>query len=113
MSPLKCLCAALQAISLKPPFKPTKKPTPIIDDACCSLSPDSEVEKIRMRSRIPINISLAMLISQRVCRLDSNSTYWLPACRSLWEPLLMESKHRFFLFPIQYHEVSPPCIHLL
>ena len=45
---LPCLkaAAALQAISLESPVKPTKKPTPIIDDARRSSSPDSEVEKI-------------------------------------------------------------------
>ena len=37
-------------------------------------------------------------------RLDSRLT--IPVGQ---EPLLMESKRRFVLFPIQYHEVSLSC----
>jgi len=79
--------AALQAISLESPVKSTKKPTPIIDDARRSSSPDSEVEKneeeLDPRKRFVGDINL-------------------PESQ---EPLLMESKRRFVLFPIQYHEI--------
>jgi len=44
-TPSKKAAAALQAISLESPIKPTQKPTSIIDDARRSSSPDSEVEK--------------------------------------------------------------------
>jgi len=79
--------AALQAISLESPIKPTQKPTSIIDDARRSSSPDSEVEKneaeLDLRKRFVGDVNL-------------------PESQ---EPLLMESKRRFVLFPIQYHEI--------
>jgi len=86
-TPSKKAAAALQAISLESPVKSTKKPTPIIDDARRSSSPDSEVEKneeeLDPRKRFVGDINL-------------------PESQ---EPLLMESKRRFVLFPIQYHEI--------
>jgi ribonucleoside-diphosphate reductase subunit M2 len=103
--------AALQAISLESPIKPTKKP--IIDDARRSSSPDSEVEKkedeLVLRKRFVGDVDLPESVLIRFwCHLLT------PSSRVLLgqEPLLMESKRRFVLFPIQYHEVSP-YIHLL
>lgn len=84
-TPSKKAAAALQAISLESPIKPTKKP--IIDDARRSSSPDSEVEKKE---------------DELVIRKRFVGDVDLPESQ---EPLLMESKRRFVLFPIQYHEI--------
>ncbi|KAF8484957.1 ribonucleotide reductase small subunit [Russula ochroleuca] len=87
-TPSKKAAAALQAISLESPIKPIRKPVPVIDDARLSLSPLSETEKsedqeLALRTRFVGDIDL-------------------PESQ---EPLLMESKRRFVLFPIQYHEI--------
>ncbi|KAI9507725.1 beta subunit of ribonucleotide reductase [Russula earlei] len=89
-TPSKKAAAAFQAISLESPIKPSRKPTtaPVIDDARRSPSPVSETEKdgsqeLGSRKRFVGDIDL-------------------PESQ---EPLLMESKRRFVLFPIQYHEI--------
>ncbi|KAI0307350.1 ribonucleotide reductase small subunit [Multifurca ochricompacta] len=87
-TPSKKAAAALQAISLESPIKPMKKPTPFIDDARRSLSPDSETDKGERGELDPKK--------RFVGDID------LPESQ---EPLLMESKRRFVLFPIQYHEI--------
>jgi len=87
-TPSKKAAAALQAISLESPTKPAQKPISLIDDARRSSSPDSEVEK---------NESEELALRKRFVG-DIN----LPESQ---EPLLMESKRRFVLFPIQYHEI--------
>lgn len=87
-TPSKKAAAALQAISLESPTKPIQKPAPIIDDTRRSPSPLSETEKtedqeLGLRKRFVGDVDL-------------------PESQ---EPLLMESKRRFVLFPIQYHEI--------
>jgi len=87
-TPSKKAAAALQAISLESPIKTVIKPTSVIDDARCYPSPDSVIEKdehqeLGLRKRFVGDVDL-------------------PESQ---EPLLMESKRRFVLFPIQYHEI--------
>ncbi|KAI0303213.1 ribonucleotide reductase small subunit [Russula brevipes] len=87
-TPSKKAAAALQAISLESPIKAAKIAAPVIDDARRSTSPDSEAEKgqqqeLDLRKRFVGDVDL-------------------PESQ---EPLLMESKRRFVLFPIQYHEI--------
>lgn len=86
-TPSKKAAAALQAISLDSPTKPTKKSLPIDDTRRCP-SPDSETE------------------TDELDELDLRKRYvgdiHLPESQ---EPLLLESKRRFVLFPIQYHEI--------
>ncbi|KAF8505578.1 ribonucleotide reductase small subunit [Russula emetica] len=87
-TPSKKAAAALQAISLESPTKPIQKPAPVIDDTRRSPSPLSEAEKaeeqeLDVRKRFVGDVDL-------------------PESQ---EPLLMESKRRFVLFPIQYHEI--------
>ncbi|KAH9179903.1 ribonucleotide reductase small subunit [Lactarius sanguifluus] len=86
-TPSKKAAAAFQAISLESPTKPRQK-LAIVDDARHCPSPDSEtetdeVEELDLRKRFVGDIDL-------------------PESQ---EPLLMESKRRFVLFPIQYHEI--------
>ena len=112
ISPCLKAAAALQAISLESPIKPTKKP--IIDDARRSSSPDSEVEKkvekLDVRRRFVGDVDLPESVLIRFwCYLLTPSSRVLVG----QEPLLMESKRRFVLFPIQYHEVGPSRIHSL
>ncbi|KAI0254365.1 ribonucleotide reductase small subunit [Lactifluus subvellereus] len=87
-TPSKKAAAALQAISLESPLKPMQKLAPVIDDARRSPSPNSEseqgeCEELGLRKRFVGDVDL-------------------PESQ---EPLLMESKRRFVLFPIQYHEI--------
>lgn len=86
-TPSKKAAAALQAISLESPTKPTQKFAPI-DDARRCPSPDSETETDEREELDPRK--------RFVGDID------LPESQ---EPLLMESKRRFVLFPIQYHEI--------
>ncbi|KAI0269174.1 ribonucleotide reductase small subunit [Gloeopeniophorella convolvens] len=84
-TPSKKAAAALQAFSLESPTKPVKKLS-IIDDARRSSSPatqSEQEEEMDLRKRFVGDINL-------------------PESQ---EPLLMESKRRFVLFPIQYHEI--------
>ena len=96
--------AALQAISLESPTKPIQKPAPVIDDARRSPSPLSETEKtegqaLDLRKRFVGDVDLPESMSVNcVCYLFLMS-------HAGQEPLLVESKRRFVLFPIQYHEV--------
>ena len=80
------------------------KAAPVIDDARLSLSPLSESEKaedqVRKRFVGDIDLPESMLAC---CSLSC----WISCPAIGQEPLLMESKRRFVLFPIQYHEVSP------
>jgi len=87
-TPSKKAAAALQAISLESPVKPMHKAAFLIDDARRSPSPLSESEKVEDQE---------LKVHKRfVGDID------LPESQ---EPLLMESKRRFVLFPIQYHEI--------
>jgi ribonucleoside-diphosphate reductase subunit M2 len=96
--------AALQAISLESPTKPIQKPVPVIDDTRRSPSPLSETEKtedqeLDVRKRFVGDVDLPESRS-------ANCASYLFSCPITGqEPLLMESKRRFVLFPIQYHEV--------
>lgn len=88
-TPSKKAAAALANISLDSPTKPSNDEDTLpvlIDDRKRSVSPDSqnaedELEELRKKF---------------VGEID------LPECE---EPLLKESKRRFVLFPIQYHEI--------
>jgi ribonucleoside-diphosphate reductase subunit M2 len=96
--------AAFQAISLESPTKPIQKPAPAIDDARRSPSPLSETEKtedqeLGVRKRFVGDVDLPESMSA------SFISYLFLMSRAGQEPLLMESKRRFVLFPIQYHEV--------
>lgn len=86
-TPSKKAAAALQAISLESPIKPIHKPAPVIDDSRRSPSPLSETENVE---------------DQELNRKRFVGDIDLPESQ---EPLLMESKRRFVLFPIQYHEI--------
>lgn len=88
-SPSKKAAAALQAFSLESPVKSSLAQKPVLDDARRSHSPDSvedsaeteDVEEFRKRFIGEVDLPENM------------------------EPLLIESKRRFVLFPIQYHEI--------
>ncbi|RDX55734.1 ribonucleotide reductase small subunit [Lentinus brumalis] len=82
-TPSKKAAAALHAMSLTTPTKPSHKKVDMIDDARRSVSPESEDEKPVMERRWVGEVDLPEHM----------------------EPLLMESKRRFVLFPIQYHEI--------
>jgi hypothetical protein len=97
--------AALQAISLESPTKPIQKPAPIIDDTRRSPSPLSETEKtedqgLDVRKRFVGDVDLP---ESKSANCVSYLYFSCPIAGQ--EPLLMESKRRFVLFPIQYHEV--------
>ncbi|KZT12807.1 beta subunit of ribonucleotide reductase [Laetiporus sulphureus 93-53] len=88
-TPSKKVAAAVHAMSLDTPTKAGKKaPVEVIDDARRSHSPhcDSEDE----------GVELSDLRKRWIGQVD------LP---EHMEPLLMETKRRFVLFPIQYHEI--------
>ncbi|RXW21956.1 hypothetical protein EST38_g3894 [Candolleomyces aberdarensis] len=90
-TPSKKAAAALAAFSLESPTKPSKKaPIQLIDDEKLPESPESltDVEEVQDE--------LTRLRSMYVGEVD------LPESE---EPLLKESKRRFVLFPIQYHEI--------
>ncbi|KAI0321829.1 ribonucleotide reductase small subunit [Amylostereum chailletii] len=89
-TPSKKAAAALQAFSLESPLK--KKSMPVIDDARRSYSPDSD--EVEAEAEEPFDMEAARK------RFVGDIT--LPEKQ---EPLLMESKRRFVLFPIQYHEI--------
>ena len=87
-----------------------RKLAPLIDDARRSPSPDSELESseregLDLRKRFVGDVDLPESASFASCVI-----HWLLTVRIGQEPLLMESKRRFVLFPIQYHEVSLPSI---
>ncbi|KAI0720220.1 ribonucleotide reductase small subunit [Cerioporus squamosus] len=82
-TPSKKAAAALHAMSLTTPTKPSHKKVDIIDDARRSESPESEDEQPVRERRWVGEVDLPEHM----------------------EPLLMESKRRFVLFPIQYHEI--------
>jgi ribonucleoside-diphosphate reductase subunit M2 len=86
-TPSKKAAAALQARPLDSPTKLTQK-SALIDDARLCLSPDSETETD--------DLDLVDLHKRFVGDID------LPESE---EPLLKESKCRFVLFPIPYHEI--------
>ncbi|KAF5333254.1 hypothetical protein D9611_002183 [Ephemerocybe angulata] len=89
-TPSKKAAAALAAFSLESPSKPSKKAAlQLIDDAKLPESPKSvtDVEEVD---------TISKLRKQYVGEVD------LPESE---EPLLKESKRRFVLFPIQYHEI--------
>ncbi|KAG0709523.1 ribonucleotide reductase small subunit [Suillus ampliporus] len=98
-TPSKKAAAAMAAFSLDSPTKPSRKDTsnqdtlPIIDDRKRSVSPDSEkAEALEVEDED----DLEELRKKFVGEVD------LPESE---EPLLKESKRRFVLFPIQYHEI--------
>ncbi|KAI0677436.1 ribonucleotide reductase small subunit [Trametes maxima] len=85
-TPSKKAAAALKEMSLTTPTKQAKK-LDIIDDARRSISPESDDEQ---------PVASSSRIHRWVGEVD------LPEDK---EPLLQESKRRFVLFPIQYHEI--------
>ncbi|KAH8118581.1 ribonucleotide reductase small subunit [Phellopilus nigrolimitatus] len=87
-TPSKKVAAAIEAMELKTPTKSTRKPIEpfIINDKEQSDSPESVQEEDDIESLR--------------CRFVGDVD--LPEDQ---EPLLMESKRRFVLFPIQYHEI--------
>ncbi|KAG1748939.1 ribonucleotide reductase small subunit [Suillus paluster] len=93
-TPSKKAAAALAAFSLDSPAKPSKNDTlPLIDDCKRSVLPDSEqAEGLEPEDED----DLEELRKKFVGEVD------LPESE---EPLLKESKRRFVLFPIQYHEI--------
>ncbi|KAI0069125.1 ribonucleotide reductase small subunit [Artomyces pyxidatus] len=98
-TPSKKAAAALQAFSLESPTKPQKNAVaaPLIDDRRRSHSPDSdEVEAERDQLEEDGEEELEEYRKRYVGEVD------LPESQ---EPLLIESKRRFVLFPIQYHEI--------
>ncbi|OCH90713.1 hypothetical protein OBBRIDRAFT_825788 [Obba rivulosa] len=80
-TPSKKAAAAFDKMSLVTPTKPSKRL--VIDDARRSTSPESEEDPDAWRQRWVGDVDL-------------------PEDQ---EPLLIESKRRFVLFPIQYHEI--------
>jgi|SRR6267154_4665148 len=102
--PASQAAAALQAISLASPTKPIQKPAAVIDDARRSPSPLSDAEKAEdqgsdIRKRFVGDVDLPESMSAN-CVNHSFLMFYAGQ-----EPLLVESKRRFVLFPIQYHEV--------
>ncbi|KAF8626721.1 hypothetical protein AX17_006487 [Amanita inopinata Kibby_2008] len=86
VSPSKRAAEALESLSFEPPMKKTK----IIDDERLPESPQSVTDEPVSRDDI------TELRNKFVGEVD------LPESE---EPLLKESKRRFVLFPIQYHEI--------
>lgn len=84
ITPSKKAAAALEAFSLRTPTKH------IIDDKKRSESPDTLADNVSDED------DLDTLRQKFVGEID------LPECE---EPLLKESRRRFVLFPIQYHEI--------
>ena len=79
ISPCLKAAAALQAISLESPIKPTKKPNPVIDDARRSLSPHSEVEskedeELDLPRRFVGDVDLPESVLIRLSPIDSQLT---------------------------------------
>ena len=101
------VAAAIEAMELKTPTKVSKKSLDpfIIDDKELSHSPKSvtdEEDMVELRKRFVGDIDLP----------ESELTLFIYTSQLIYifratgqEPLLMESKRRFVLFPIQYHEV--------
>ncbi|PAV21192.1 ribonucleotide reductase small subunit [Pyrrhoderma noxium] len=88
-TPSKKVAAALECMDLK---TPTKKVEPfILDDRQKSYSPESDEEEQEEQSS-----EIEEYRKRYVGDID------LPEDQ---EPLLKESRHRFVLFPIQYHEI--------
>ncbi|KAF8165460.1 ribonucleotide reductase small subunit [Crassisporium funariophilum] len=87
-TPSKKAAAALAAFSFDSPVKASKKPVQLIDDERLPESPASIAEE-------PVD-PLVSLRRRYVGEVD------LPESE---EPLLKESRRRFVLFPIQYHEI--------
>ena len=108
-------------MSLKTPSKADSKiePLVLVDDSRKSQSPDTvseaseeDVEEYRKRFVGEVDLPegeqwLFHLRRDCACHV---SRFVTGACHSFrfpdQEPLLIESKRRFVLFPIQYHEVS-------
>ncbi|KAH7920793.1 ribonucleotide reductase small subunit [Leucogyrophana mollusca] len=96
-TPSKKAAAAIAAFSITTPTKASKKSTSpaLIDDKRRSVSPDSLDDEESQESEEPED-ELEALRKKFVGEVD------LPESE---EPLLKESKRRFVLFPIQYHEI--------
>jgi ribonucleoside-diphosphate reductase subunit M2 len=93
-TPSKKAAAALAAFSLESPTKPSRKRSKsLLDDQPRSVSPDSVTDKTLEPED---EDDLEQLRKKFVGEIE------LPECE---EPLLKESKRRFVLFPIQYHEI--------
>jgi len=93
-TPSKKAAAAIQAFSITTPTKPSKKvPVQLIDDERRSVSPDTVDADSEPAEEVD---DLEELRKKFVGELD------LPESE---EPLLKDSKRRFVLFPIQYHEI--------
>ncbi|KAL6309708.1 ribonucleotide reductase small subunit [Sparassis latifolia] len=92
-TPSKKAAAAMSAMALATPTKPSKKAlVSLIDDERGSHSPASSSEADETK----VDIDVSVYREQWVGEVD------LP---EKMEPLLMETKRRFVLFPIQYHEI--------
>ncbi|KIJ20157.1 hypothetical protein PAXINDRAFT_67250 [Paxillus involutus ATCC 200175] len=91
-TPSKKAAEAIAALSFASPTKLHKKPNVVIDDRKRSVSPDTLVDEDEIEEEDDIQI----LRKKFVGEVD------LPQSE---EPLLKESKRRFVLFPIQYHEI--------
>ncbi|KAH7916210.1 ferritin-like superfamily, partial [Hygrophoropsis aurantiaca] len=96
-TPSKKAAAAIAAFSLTTPTKVSKKAqSPVlVDDKRRSVSPDS-LEDEQSESDEEPEDDLEVLRKKFVGEVD------LPESE---EPLLKDSKRRFVLFPIQYHEI--------
>ncbi|KAF9226451.1 ribonucleotide reductase small subunit [Gyrodon lividus] len=90
-SPSKKAAEAIAAFSLDSPTKPYQKPDVVIDHKKRSVSPDT-LDEYEFEEEEDIQT----LRKKFVGEVD------LPESE---EPLLKESKRRFVLFPIQYHEI--------
>ncbi|KAI9574564.1 ribonucleotide reductase small subunit [Boletus coccyginus] len=90
-TPSKKAAEAIAAFSLDSPSKPPSPKEPLLDDKKRSISPDSLVDDPDSEED-----EFEVLRAKFVGEVD------LPECE---EPLLKESRRRFVLFPIQYHEI--------
>ncbi|KIJ70196.1 hypothetical protein HYDPIDRAFT_79121 [Hydnomerulius pinastri MD-312] len=91
-TPSKKAAAAIAAFSLDSPTKSSSKAVVLIDDKKRSVSPDTLGDDSDAEEQDDIQILRRKFVGE----VD------LPESE---EPLLKESKRRFVLFPIQYHEI--------
>ncbi|KIK99262.1 hypothetical protein PAXRUDRAFT_822955 [Paxillus rubicundulus Ve08.2h10] len=91
-TPSKKATEAIAALSFASPKKLHKRPDVVIDDRKRSVSPDTLIDEDEIGEEDDIQI----LRKKFVGEVD------MPESE---EPLLKESKRRFVLFPIQYHEI--------
>ncbi|KAL4074118.1 ribonucleotide reductase [Scleroderma yunnanense] len=92
-TPSKKVAVAIEAFSLDSPRKYRPNEKPVLDEKKRSVSPDTHSEEA---SDVETEDDLEALRKKFVGEVD------LPECE---EPLLKDSRRRFVLFPIQYHEI--------